>query len=327
MIVSRTPLRMSFVGGGSDLPEFYRQHGGAVLSTAIEKYVYVNVNKKFDDGIRVAYSRTEEVKHGDAVEHPIVRHALKRMNIDGGIEITTIADIPSSGTGLGSSSSFAVGLLNALAAFKGQHLSREDLGRESCHVEIDLCREPIGKQDQYAAAFGGLNLIEFKPDENVVVSPIIMRSELRETLNRRLLVFYTGITRSASAILQDQGEQLVSSQTKRDTMCRMVELAHILAGELRSGNLTSFGEILHENWVLKKSLTKAISTGQIDEWYDIARANGAVGGKIMGAGSGGFLLFYAPEERHDDIRKGLASLRPIDVRFDLLGSRIMFYDA
>ncbi|HUO93404.1 MAG TPA: hypothetical protein VMU22_10805 [Rhizomicrobium sp.] len=327
MIVSRTPLRMSFVGGGSDMPDFYRLHGGAVLSTAIEKYVYVNVNRKFDSGIRVAYSRTEEVDHVDAVEHPIVRHALKRMAIDGGIEITTIADIPSRGTGLGSSSSFTVGLLNALAAFKGSHLSREDLGRESSHIEIDLCGEPIGKQDQYAAAFGGLNLIEFKPDDRVVVSPVILRPDVRDTLAKRLLVFYTGITRSASQILEKQSAGIVSSETKRDTLRKMVDLAYRLSDELRGGNLDRFGEILHENWELKKSLTDAISTGQIDRWYETARACGAQGGKIMGAGSGGFLLFYAPEEKHDAIRQGLAPLREMKITFDLLGSRIMFYDA
>jgi len=327
MIVSRTPLRMSFVGGGSDMREFYRLNGGAVLSTAIEKYVYVNVNRKFDDGIRIAYSKTEEVDRVDAVEHPIVRHALKRMAIDGGIEITTIADIPSRGTGLGSSSSFAVGLLNALAAFKGGHLSREDLGRESCHIEIELCGEPIGKQDQYAAAFGGLNLIEFKQDDRVVVSPVILRPDVRETLERQLLVFYTGITRSASAILESQSAEIVSSEAKRDTLKKMVSLAYHMSDELRSGNLNSFGEILHENWELKKSLTNVISTNQIDDWYETARRCGAEGGKIMGAGSGGFLLLYAPEEKHDAIKQGLAPLRQMNVTFDLLGSRIMFYDA
>ncbi len=327
MIVSRTPLRMSFVGGGSDMPEFYRLHGGAVVSTAIEKYVYVNVNRKFDSGIRVAYSKTEEVEHVDAVEHPIVRHALKRMAIDGGIEITTIADIPSRGTGLGSSSSFTVGLLNALAAFKGSHLSREDLGCESCHIEIDLCGEPIGKQDQYAAAFGGLNLIEFKDDDRVVVSPVILEPEVRATLARRLLVFYTGITRSASAILENQLAGIISNETKRDTLKKMVGLAYTMSDELRAGNLDSFGEILHENWELKKSLANAISTNQIDDWYETARRCGAEGGKIMGAGSGGFLLFYAPEEKHEAIKKGLFPLREIMVTFDLLGSRIMFYDA
>jgi D-glycero-alpha-D-manno-heptose-7-phosphate kinase len=249
------------------------------------------------------------------------------MSIDGGIEITTIADIPSRGTGLGSSSSFTVGLLNALAAFKGHHMSREELGRESSRIEIELCGEPIGKQDQYAAAFGGLNLIEFKPDERVVTSPIIMRPEVRTTLSNRLLVFYTGITRSASAILQDQSIQIGSSEAKRETLQRMVSLAYRLADELRAGNLDSFGEVLHENWLLKKSLTKFVSTSQIDAWYETARSHGARGGKLMGAGSGGFLLLYALEDAHAQIKKALSPLRHIDVTFDLLGSRIMFYDS
>jgi D-glycero-alpha-D-manno-heptose-7-phosphate kinase len=205
-------------------------------------------------------------------------------------------------------------------------MSREELGRESSRIEIELCGEPIGKQDQYAAAFGGLNLIEFKTDERVVTSPIIMRPDIRETLPKRLLVFYTGITRSASAILQEQSVQIMSSEAKRETLQRMVSLAYQLADELRAGNLDAFGEILHENWVLKKSLAPAITTNQIDEWYETAKLHGARGGKIMGAGSGGFLLFYAPEDKHGQIKKALAPLRQMNVTFDLLGSRIVFYD-
>jgi len=326
MIVSRTPLRMSFVGGGSDLREFYRVNGGAVLSTAIDKYVYVSVNRKFDNGIRVAYSKTEEVDRVEKIEHNIVRHALHQMGIDGGIEITTVADIPSRGTGLGSSSSFAVGLLNALAAYNGRHLSRDDLASESCKIEIELCGEPIGKQDQYAAAFGGLNLIEFHVDDTVTVSPVILRPELRDMLASRLLVLYTGITRSASSILQVQSNEIVTNGVKRAALVRMTELARQLTEELRTGHLDSFGEILHENWRLKRGLTDSISTSQIDDWYETALRNGAGGGKLMGAGSGGFMLFYAPEERHTDIVKSLAPLRRMNVKFDLLGSRIIFYD-
>jgi D-glycero-alpha-D-manno-heptose-7-phosphate kinase len=326
MIVSRTPLRMSFVGGGSDLPVFYRKHGGAVLSCAIDKYVYVNVNRKFDDGIRVAYSRTEEVGRVEQIEHPIVRHALAMMGIDGGIEITTIADIPSRGTGLGSSSSFTVGLLNALAAYQGRYLSREVLGRDSCRIEIELCGEPIGKQDQYAAAFGGINLIEFHTDETVVVTPIMLNPELRATLSRRLLVFYTGMVRSASAVLKDQSEQVVSNGDKQDALKQMVALTYRVCDDLRTGRLDGFGDALHTNWLLKRSLSGSVSNEAIDGWYDAARREGAIGGKILGAGSGGFLLFYAPEERHEAIERALAPLRRIAFDFDYLGSRILFYD-
>ncbi len=325
MIISRTPLRMSFVGGGSDLPSFYRDNGGAVVSTAIDKYVYVNVNKKFDNGIRVAYSKTEEVEEVGQIGHQIVRAALQFLKIDGGIEITTIADIPSRGTGLGSSSTFTVGLLHVLNAFKGQYVSSEQLGRESSHIEIDLCGEPIGKQDQYAAAFGGLNLIEFKPDDSVVVSPIICHRSTMAELEASTLVFYTGIVRSASTLLRQQNANLMGSAEKRRSMGRMVELAYELRDELHKNNVSAFGEILHENWVLKKTMTEGVSTPEIDEWYRIARGAGALGGKILGAGAGGFLMLCAPRDRHDEITAALHSLRRIPIGFEPLGSRIIFY--
>jgi D-glycero-alpha-D-manno-heptose-7-phosphate kinase len=317
---------MSFVGGGSDLPDFYRRFGGAVLSTAINKYVHVTVNKKFDKGIRVAYSKNEEVSGVDKVEHRLVRAILQQMQIAGGLEITTIADVPSHGTGLGSSSSFAVGLINALSAFLGRHISCDDLGQASSYAEIELCGEPIGKQDQYAAAFGGLNLIEFRQDDSVLVTPVIMSPEMRQRLFRRIIVFYTGIARSASGILKVQGEQVSADASKQDTLKQMVSLAYRLRSELQSGRLDSFGETLHENWLLKKSLTNAVSSDVIDSWYETARMNGAIGGKILGAGSGGFLMLYAPEEAHEKIESSLAPLRRIEFGFEPLGSRIIFYN-
>lgn len=326
MIISRTPLRMSFVGGGSDLPAFYREHTGAVLSTAINKYVYVTINKKFDDGIRVAYSKNEDVDNVDKIEHPLVRATLKHMRIVGSIEITTIADVPSRGTGLGSSSSFAVGLINALTAYQGGHASSDSLGRDSCHVEIDLCGEPIGKQDQYAAAFGGFNLIEFHPDESVLITPVIMPPELRECLFHRIIVFYTGILRSASSILQAQSQEVADDKSKRRTLQQMVALTYRLRNELQKGRLDSFGEILHENWLLKKSLSDGVSSDVIDGWYETGRSHGALGGKILGAGSGGFLIFYAPKEEHDRITASLSPLRRIEFGFEPLGSRIIFYN-
>jgi D-glycero-alpha-D-manno-heptose-7-phosphate kinase len=325
MIISRTPLRMSFVGGGSDLPAFYREYGGAVVSTAIDKYVYVNVNKKFDNGIRVAYSRTEEVARVEQIEHRIVRAALQFLGMDGGLEITTIADIPSKGTGLGSSSTFTVGLLHVLNAYMGQYVSSEQLGRDSCHIEIEQCGEPIGKQDQYAAAFGGLNLIEFNPDDSVVVSPVICKRETVADLQDNTLVFYTGISRSASGILRQQAEEIAASAQKRRAMQRMVSLAYQLREELHRNNVAAFGEILHENWQLKKSMADGVSTSDIDEWYRLARAAGATGGKILGAGAGGFLMLYAPREYHDRVRTALGMLRPIPMGFEPLGSRIIFY--
>ncbi|MCC5870751.1 MAG: GHMP kinase [Gammaproteobacteria bacterium] len=325
MIISRTPLRMSFVGGGSDLPGFYQEHGGAVLSTAIDKYIYVTVNQKFDNGIRVSYSVTEEVAEVGEIRHALVREALRFLGVDGGIEITTIADIPSRGTGLGSSSSFTVGLLNVLNAYKSRYVSSEELGRDSCHLEIDICREPIGKQDQYAAAFGGLNLIEFHPDDSVQVSPVICKPEVLAEIESNVLVLYTGIERSASKLLKKQAEDMAASMDKQRAMKRMVELAHILRRELQSHNTEAFGEILHENWELKKSMTAGVSNADIDDAYTAARSAGALGGKLLGAGAGGFLMLYAPKRTHGAIKAALHKLRPVEMGFERLGSRIIFY--
>ncbi|MFH7320752.1 GHMP kinase [Desulfurivibrio sp. D14AmB] len=325
MIISRTPLRMSFVGGGSDLPSFYREYGGAVVSTAIDKYIYVTVNRKFDNGIRVSYSVTEEVEQVADIRHELVRESLKFLELDGGIEITTIADIPSRGTGLGSSSSFTVGLLHVLNAFQHRYVSSAQLGEDSCRIEIDICGEPIGKQDQYAAAFGGFNLIEFKPDESVLVSPLICRPETIAAIEQGIMVFYTGITRSASKLLRRQSEDMAASVDKRTGMRRMVELAYLLGEELQRNNVSAFGEILHENWELKKSMTAGVSNPEIDQWYDAARSAGAQGGKLLGAGAGGFLMFYAPPYQHQAIREALPGLRQVPMGFEPLGSRIIFY--
>lgn len=326
MIISRTPLRMSFVGGGSDLPGFYRKYSGAVLSTAIDKYIYINVNQKFDSGIRVAYSKTEEVSSVDAIEHNLVKASLRHLGINGGVEITSIADIPSLGTGLGSSSSFTVGLLNALNAFLGKSVSSDKLGKDSCMIEIDICGEPIGKQDQYAAAFGGFNLIEFKKDDSVLVSPLICKPETIKEIESHILVFYTGITRSASSLLMKQKSVLESDTTKQKAMLKMVDLTYMLYNELQNNNPTAFGEILHENWMLKRSITKFVSSSYIDNCYYVAREAGAIGGKILGAGAGGFLLFYAPPEKHMAIKRALYSLRYVPIKFDPFGSRIIYYN-
>lgn len=325
MIISRTPLRMSFVGGGSDLPAFYREHGGAVISTAINKYVFVTANKKFDDGVRVAYSQTEEVASASEVRHALVRAAMGLLGLRGGVEITTVADIPSRGTGLGSSSSFTVALLHALHAFQGRYVNTTQLAEEACRIEIDICGEPIGKQDQYAAAIGGLNVIEFRPDDTVGVTPVICHPATVARLQSSLLMLYTGITRSASSLLREQSQDVSSDQAKKATLRRMVELCYTLRDELQADNLDAFGEVLHENWELKKSLASRISSSEIDDWYRSARRHGATGGKILGAGAGGFLLLSAPPERHAAICHALSSLRPIPFEFDRFGSQIIFY--
>jgi D-glycero-alpha-D-manno-heptose-7-phosphate kinase len=250
---------------------------------------------------------------------------MEFLGLQGGIEITTIADIPSKGTGLGSSSTFTVGLLHALNAYKGQYVSSEQLGANACHIEIDVCGEPIGKQDQYAAAFGGFNLIEFNPDESVVITPIICASETFQQIEENILVFFTGITRSASALLKQQSEEVVNSTSKQQTLRSMVDLTYQLWAELQKNNANSFGEILHENWMLKKGITSGISTSDIDQWYDLARKAGAIGGKILGAGAGGFLMLYAPPDSHPAIKEALSMLRPVDIGFERSGSHIIFY--
>ena len=322
MIVSKTPFRMSFVGGGSDLPAFYREEIGAVVSTAIDKYMYIAVNKKFDQKIRISYSRTEEVETPGQIEHPLVRHALEVAGIDGGIEIASMADIPSKGTGLGSSSSYTVGLLNALFAYRNEYASKATLARLACDIEIDRCGEPIGKQDQYAAAFGGLNLIRFHPDHSVSVDPIIGPPATLAQLEASMLVFFTGRARSASRILADQSAAVPAN---RVLMRRMVQLAFDLKVELESGRLESVGTILDENWCLKKQMTDGISDGQIDEWYETGKANGARGGKLLGAGKGGFMMFFAPPELHTRISRALPDLKPVTFRFDRTGAQIVFY--
>jgi D-glycero-alpha-D-manno-heptose-7-phosphate kinase len=324
MIISRTPLRMSFVGGGSDLPSFYRKFGGAVVSTAINKFVYITLNEKFDHRIRVSYSRTEEADSVAEIQHPLVREAMKLLDARGGIEITSVADIPSKGSGLGSSSSFTVGLLHALHAYSGRYASAQRLAEQACEIEINRCGEPIGKQDQYAAAYGGFSFIEFNPDDSVSVEPILCRRETLAELQRNILVFYTGISRSASAILKNQQEAVASSEAKQRALQRMVQFARDLKTQLQQNNLSAFGEILHAGWELKRSITAEISNPQIDRWYDRARKAGATGGKLLGAGSGGFLMFYAPRENHEAIMRALSELRPIPMTFEPQGSRIIF---
>lgn len=315
---------MSFVGGGSDLPAFYRRFGGAVVSTAIDKYVYVTVNPKFDHRIRISYSRTEEVETVAKIRHPLVREGMRLLGVDGGIEITSIADIPSRGTGLGSSSSFTVGLLHALHAYAGRYAAAEQLAREACHIEIDLCGEPIGRQDQYAAAYGGLNFMQFHPDDSVSVDPIVCKRETLRNLQENIISFYTGITRKAAGVLKSQQTAMASQRSKQRVMKRMVQLAHDLRAELQKNNLAAFGELLHENWELKRSLTGGISSEQIDRWYALARKEGALGGKLLGAGSGGFLMFYAPRDRHEAISRALGKLRRVDLGFEPEGSKIIF---
>lgn len=323
MIVSRTPLRMSFVGGGSDLPAFYRDEIGAVVSTSINKYIFVALRRKFDRRIRLSYSKTEEVDEPWQVEHPLVREALSLAEVPGGIEIASLADIPSRGSGLGSSSSFTVGLMHALHAFCGRYASKEMLAKQACEIEIDRCGEPIGKQDQYAASYGGLNLIRFYPDETVSVDPVICPPHILKEIEDWTAVYFTGRTRSASDILSKQSKALQSNDRKA-IVRQMVTLAFDLKSELENGSLHAFGEILDANWRLKRELAEGISDSQIDFWFEKAIANGALGGKLLGAGKGGFLMFFAPPDTHQKIGKALG-LERISIDFDKIGTQIIYF--
>ena len=324
MIISRTPLRVSLFGGGSDLPAFYRRHGGAVLSTTIDKSVYVTVSRKFDDAVRVSYSRTEEVSRAAEVAHPLVREALALLGIQGGVEITSVADIPARGTGLGSSSAFTVGLLNALHAYQGRHATADRLAEESCLIELERCGEPIGKQDQYAAAFGGLNFIRFHPDETVDVTKVICPPDTLGELQRRLLFFYTGTTRSASALLAEQSAKVASEDAAFRATCELTGFAEAAFEALCAGEIEPLGPMLHQAWRLKRGLASGVSNEAIDLAYDAALAAGAVGGKLLGAGGGGFLMFLAPPERHDAVCAALGGLRETPFAFAGHGSKIIF---
>ena len=326
MIISRTPLRISFAGGGSDLRAFYKHEPGAVVSTAINQYIYITVNKKFDGKIRASYSITEMVNSVDELKHELIREALKLAELEGGIEITSISDIPSRGTGLGSSSTYTVGLLNVLHAYVGRRAGAERLAEEACKIEIDRCDKPIGKQDQYIAAYGGLQFIQFNPDESVFVDPIICLPDTKERLQESLLLMYTGLTRSSQQILEEQQGNIENDYDRRRMLQAMTRSALELREALCRNDLDSFGEILHQGWVLKREMASGISNKSIDDWYERARQHGAIGGKLLGAGGGGFLLFYAHVDRHPEIVRALKELRPIPFRFEPQGSKIIYVE-
>ena len=321
MIITRTPFRVSFAGGGSDIASFYEKHGGCVLSTAINKYMYISVHPSFDNCETVLkYSETETVKDIADIKHKYFKQVLSDLDVKG-VELVSTADVPA-GTGLGSSSSFTVGLLHSLYAYKGMYVSKERLAREACETEIDKLKNPIGKQDQYAAAYGGLNFYEFRRDGSVTVEPVIMDSNKKRELEENLMMFYTGRLHSASAILKEQSGNITAGD-KEQNQLKMCGLARKLRDELTDGNIDAMGEILHENWLLKKTLASGISNPAIDEAYEKAMSAGATGGKLLGAGGGGFLLFYVPKEKQDAVR-AKTGLPQMPVSFDRQGSVIIF---
>jgi D-glycero-alpha-D-manno-heptose-7-phosphate kinase len=327
LVVTRTPLRVSFAGGGTDLSAFYEREYGAVLSTAINKYIYVTVKRHgevFNERIRLNYSKSETVQCIDEIENNIARECLRFLNVDPPIYISTVGDLPAS-TGLGGSSSFAVGLLNALHAYRGERVSAGQLAEEASYIEIDVLQQPIGKQDQYAAAFGGLNFFCFKPGGAVTVEPQWLPNGTLKALFDHVLMLWTGHQRDSSAVLQ---EQRANTAQKMDALLKMREHAHRLRALLSNGHLdlAEFGRILDESWQLKRQLASTVSNAQIDTWYRLAREAGAFGGKLCGAGGGGFLLFVAPLERHEAVRQALKDLREITVEPEAHGSQILFVE-
>ena len=320
MIITQTPLRIGLLGGGTDLPGYYREHGGRVLNCALDKYVYVIVKQRFDDDIYVNYSKKEIVSEVDDLEHELVREAMRMTGVDSGVEITTLADIPSTGSGLGSSSAVTVGLLHALFTYRGRQVSAIELAERACTIEIERCGKPIGKQDQYIAALGGIRDIRFGPGEQVIADELQLSAAQRRFLQQQIMLFYTGITRSADPILLEQNANLESTAPQLD-MLR--DLAGFAVERLRRGDADAIGPAIRESWEAKRKLASGVSTDQIDDMVTRALDAGASGVKLTGAGGGGFLLVLCPMERQRAVRDSLQELQELPVRLDRLGSRVV----
>ncbi|MBI2164996.1 MAG: GHMP kinase [Chloroflexi bacterium] len=321
MIICQTPLRISFAGGGTDIPEFYREHGGAVLTSTINKYVFIIVNDRFESGVSVNYYQNEVVSSVEELKHDLVREALLITNVRDGVNVVTMSDVPAWGSGLGSSGALTVGILNALFLYQGVQHSPEFLAEKACEIEIQRLGRPIGKQDQYACAFGNFNYITFGPDEDVKVRPVKLSEKARAGLEDSLLLVYSGIGRDAGHILREQRENIPQ---KAGTLEQMKGQAQEARKCLEEGRLDDLGRLLHEAWRLKKSLATVITNQVIDEVYECARSAGALGGKVLGAGGGGFLLFYCAQGTREMVRKALKDYRTLSFRFVANGSRVLF---
>lgn len=320
MIITRTPLRIGLVGGGTDLPGYYREHGGRVVNCAIDKYVYVIVKQRFDEDIYVNYSRKETVSCVDDLDHELVREAMRMAGVTEGVEITMLADIPSAGSGLGSSSSVTVGLLQALFAYQGCQLSAEELAERACTIEIERCGKPIGKQDQYIAALGGVRDLRFGPGDGVVAEEVALSPVERRALQRQLMLFYTGVTRSANTILREQLANVGDTLSQLDLLR---DLAGATAEGLHKGDVDGVGPALRAGWEAKRQLAKGVSNGHIDAAVERALEAGASGAKVTGAGGGGFLLVVCPVERQRQLRMSLSEMRELPVKLERHGSRVI----
>jgi D-glycero-alpha-D-manno-heptose-7-phosphate kinase len=326
MIITRSPLRITLGGGGTDLPSYYRQHGGFLIAAAIDKYVYVTVTRPFSPGIYLKYSKLEHVDRIEEVQHPIIREALHMLAFrTPQVEITTLADIPA-GTGLGSSGSFTTALLKALYAHRRRLLHSNELAELACDVEINRLREPVGKQDQYIAAYGGVTAFTFHPDDTVDAHPLAAGLDVLHDLEDNLLLFFTGYSRTAASVLDDQRARTESGDGRMlDNLHALRDIGERSRQALESGNGTLFGELLNEQWEHKKKRSGGMSNGRIDEWYELGRSNGAIGGKLVGAGGGGFLLFYSVDHRRLRAAMAGVGLDEVRFRFDFEGTKIVFF--
>jgi len=321
VIVVQTPLRISFLGGGTDFHDYYLQQEGCVVSSTINKYIFVIIKRRFDKKIRVGYTSTEWVDDLDELQHELVRESLRMAGITQCVELSTMGDIPSQGSGLGSSSTLTVGCLNAMYAHQGRLVDAETLARQACRIEIDILGKPIGKQDQYAAAYGGLSFIRFKTDGSVDVDRLDISSDVRRVLDERLMLFYTGVTRQASTILE---EQVANIADRTEVLNGLKALAYEARRQIEQGNLDALGVTMDRGWVLKRQLASRITNSSIDAMYDVARHAGALGGKITGAGGGGFLLLYCPPKHQDAVRYALRHLQELPFRLERDGSKVIF---
>lgn len=321
MVIVQTPLRVSLFGGGTDFPSFFKSVGGCVLSTTIDKYIFVTAKRRFDHKLRVGWTQTEMVEGVAEISHELIREAFRKTGISKGVEITTMGDIPSQGSGLGSSSTVTVGALHAMYSLKGELVPAGQLAKEACEIELDILSKPIGVQDQYIAAFGGLRFMEFTTDGEVQCRKLPLGQDVIRELNEKLLLFYTGKTRSSGTILSEQKQNI---DRRMETLCVMKQIAYQAKNELEEGNVDSIGELLHESWQLKKKLASKISNGKIDDMYQAAHDAGAIGGKITGAGGGGFLLLYCPYERQKAVREALNGLQELPFRLEPDGSKVIF---
>jgi D-glycero-alpha-D-manno-heptose-7-phosphate kinase len=321
MIIVQTPLRVSLFGGGTDFPGYFRSEGGCVLSTAIDKYVFVTVKKRFDDMVRVGYTRTELVEDVTQVQHELIREALCKTGIRRGVEVTTMADIPSAGSGLGSSGAVTIGALHAMYIYQGELVLAERLAREACEIEIETLSKPVGVQDQYIAAYGGFRWMEFKPGGEISLERIQLPSPMERELNESLILFFTGITRDSSSVLAEQESMI---EDRLATLREIGDMAREARTQVVAGNFEAIGPLLHESWGLKRRLASTVSNEVIDEMYDSARRAGAMGGKITGAGGGGFLLLHCPNGRRSAVRHALRGLRELPFQFEPDGSKVIF---